>query len=180
MLVFLGDSIFEWWDKYCYERFFSKYNPLNFGTAGYTTKDIIEFLELTQLHSLEPEVIIVLIGTNNSDHNYTTTQTLDEITRIIDLLAQLCPESEIILLGILPRGSMVADRKRIMNEHVNKMLQTSTFSKSIHYADIGYLFVDTNGLIPQDIMYDGLHLTQKGYHLLSEALCGLISAILPS
>lgn len=179
MIVFLGDSIFEWWDEKSFKLYFSEFQPVNFGTAGYTTADVIHFLELTRLHSLKPDVIILLIGTNNSDHDYTTTQTLDEITRIVELLNELTPDSEVILLGILPRGFVPEDRKRILNEHVNKKLQVAKFPKAIHYADIGYLFMDTCGLISKDIMYDGLHLTETGYILLSEALSGLISAVLP-
>ena len=179
MIVFLGDSIFEWWDEKSFKSYFSEFQPVNFGTAGYTTRDVIQFLELTRLHSLKPEVIILLIGTNNSDHDYTTSQTLDEITRIVELLVELTPDSEIILLGILPRGFVPEDRKRILNEHVNKRLQVTKFPKEIHYADIGYLFMDNYGMISKDIMYDGLHLTQDGYILLSQALSGLVSAILP-
>ena len=180
MIVFLGDSIFEWWDKGCYEKYFSKFHPVNFGIAGYTTKDILQFLDLTALHSLKPEVIIVLIGTNNSDHDYTSQETFDEISRIIDLLCDLTPDSEIILLGILPRGFIPDDRKRILNQQINKKLQVTKFSKSIHYADIGYLFIESNGTISKEIMYDGLHLTSKGYDLFSEALSGFVSAVLPS
>ena len=180
MIIFLGDSIFEWWDQNIFNTFFSKFNPINFGKAGYTTKNVIEFLELTGFHSLKPDVIILLIGTNNSDHNYTTSQTFDEITKIIDLLSKLSPKSEIIILGILPRGSVPSDRKRILNEHINKMIENANFSKSVHYANVGYLFTDNDGIIPQDIMYDGLHLTQKAYYLLSEELSGFISTIFPS
>ena len=180
MIVFLGDSIFEWWDKICYEQYFSKFQPINFGTAGYTTKDILQFLEITGFHSLKPEVIILLIGTNNSDHNYTSQQTFDEISKIIELLYILTPDSEIILVGILPRGFIPEDRKRILNEQINKKLQVAKFSKSIHYADIGYLFMEPNGTISREIMYDGLHLTSKGYYLFSESLSSLVSAVLSS
>lgn len=180
MIVFLGDSIFEWWDKKLYEQYFSKFQPVNFATAGYTTKDILKFLEISGFHGLKPEVIVILIGTNNSDHDYTSQETFNEISKILDLLYELTPDSEIILLGILPRGFLPMDRKRILNEQINKKLQVAKFQKSIHYADIGYLFVDTDEKISKEIMFDGLHLTPKGYFLLSEALSGFISAVLPS
>jgi lysophospholipase L1-like esterase len=179
MIVFLGDCLFEQWDKQIYSDFFSEFSPINFGSTGYTSRDLLIFLELTGLHGLRPEVIILSIGTNNSDHSYTTTQTFNEISQIIDLLYEFTPESEIILLGILPRGLKPEDRKRILNEHINKKLQVAKFSKSVHYADIGYLFLDKHGLIPEGIMHDGLHLTKRGYFLLSEALSGFISAVLP-
>jgi len=178
MIVFLGDSIFEWWDTKLYEEYFSKFQPVNFGTAGYTSRDVIHFLEITGLHGLKPEVIVLLIGTNNSDYGYTSDETFREITRILEILSELSPESQIILLGILPRGHS-SDRKRILNEQINKKLKTCK-NNNTYYADIGYLFLNKFGDISNEIMYDGLHLTSAGYKLLSESLSGLISAIPPS
>ena len=177
MIVFLGDYIFQLWDPEQY-KMFSKFEPINFGVAGYTTGDIIHFLEATKLHGMKPDVIVILIGTNNSDRNYTTQMTFDDIKKIIQLLWYLCPESEIILLGILPRGDSHLDRQRVFNETINKMLQAECFPKNVHYTDLGFLFLKGDLTISRKIMFDGLHLTSKGYSILSETLSKLISILL--
>lgn len=177
MIVFLGDSIFQWWDAEHFKNF-SKYNPVNFGVAGYTTKDVLDFLVLTNLHGLKPEVIVILIGTNNSDHNYTTGQTFEEIKDIIDVLLELSPKSKILLMGILPRGDSSIDRKFVFNSTVNKLLKAEKFQKEVYYIDIGYIFLKGEERVSKKIMYDGLHLTSEGYGLLSECLSSFIKVLL--
>ena len=177
MIVFLGDSIFQWWDPEHF-KIFSKYEPVNFGVAGYTTKNVLDFLVLTKMHGLQPEIIVILIGTNNSDHNYTTAQTLEEIKDIIEVALELSPRSKILLMGILPRGDSNADRKRVFNTTVNKLLKAEKFQKEVYYIDISYIFLKGQEHISKQIMYDGLHLTSEGYGLLSEAISSFITVLL--
>ena len=176
MIVFLGDSIFQWWDKDQFKNL-AKFNPINFGVSGYTTQNLLSFLLASKLHHMKPDVIIILIGTNNSDHNYTTAETVEEIKEIKDLLLELSPESKIILLGILPRGASSVDRKRVFNDTVNKLLKAEKFSDPIFYVDIGYLFLNNDSTISKEIMYDGLHLTPKGYSLLTESISSFVKVI---
>uniref|UniRef100_A0A6C0AN93 SGNH hydrolase-type esterase domain-containing protein n=1 Tax=viral metagenome TaxID=1070528 RepID=A0A6C0AN93_9ZZZZ len=181
MIVFIGDSIFQWWDPEHF-KIFSKYETINFGVAGYTTKNVLDFLVATNLHGLKPEVIVILIGTNNSDRNYTTAGTLAEIKDIIDVTLELSPKSKILLMGILPRGDSNADRKRVFNSAINKLLKAEKFQKEVYYIDIGYMFLkgDENETISKEIMYDGLHLTTKGYGLLSDAISSFIMILIDS
>ena len=181
MIVFLGDSIFQWWDQEHF-KLFSKYKPVNFGVAGYTTKDVLSFLELTNLHGLKPDAIVILIGTNNSDHNYTTSETFAEIKEITRVALELSPKSKILLMGILPRGESNVDRKRVFNSTVNKLLKVEKFQKEVYFIDIGYMFLkgDEHQSISKEIMYDGLHLTKKGYGLLSESISSFLTVLLPS
>jgi len=177
MIVFLGDSIFQWWDPEHF-KIFSNYEPVNFGVAGYTTKDVLNFLVMTELHRLKPEVIVILIGTNNSDHHYTTAQTFQDIKDIIDVALELSPNSKILLVGILPRGDSNVDRKRVFNTTVNNLLKAEKFSKHVYYIDIGYIFLKGQEHISKQIMYDGLHLTSEGYGLLSKCISSFISVLL--
>jgi lysophospholipase L1-like esterase len=177
MIVFLGDSIFQWWDPEHF-KIFSNYEPVNFGVAGYTTRNLLDFLVLTKMHGLQPEIIVILIGTNNSDHNYTTSQTLEEIKDSIDICLELSPKSKILLVGILPRGDSNVDRKRVFNTTVNNLLKAEKFSKEVYYIDIGYMFLKGQEHISKEIMYDGLHLTSEGYGLLSEAISSFITVLL--
>jgi lysophospholipase L1-like esterase len=178
MLVFLGDSIFQWWDRLHFDNFFSVYEPLNFGVAGYTTKDVLKFLNLSTLYTLKPKIIVILIGTNNSDHNYTTGETVEDIKQIISLIKEISADSKIVLLGILPRGESLTDRKRVFNDMVNKSLKEQEFDKNVHYIDIGFIFLKGKETVSKDLMYDGLHLTSEGYKLLSDTLSSLLPVIL--
>jgi N-acetylglucosamine-6-sulfatase len=177
MIVFLGDSITQWWDQENF-KLFSKYEPINLGVSGFTTRNLLDFLLVTHMHRLKPNVIVILIGTNNSDHNYTTGETLAEIKEITKVLLELSPNSKILLVGILPRGDSHLDRKRVYNIEVNKLLKAEQFQKEIYFIDIGYMFLNDDGTISKKIMHDGLHLTTKGYVLLSDAISSFITILL--
>lgn len=180
MIVFLGDSITQWWDNTMFAKYFSSLDPLNFGVAGHTTRDTLEFLEISNFHGLKPAVIILLIGTNNTDHNYTSVETFREIKKITELLLELSPESKIVIISILPRGETLTDPKRLMNNEVNKLLVSGKFCSQVYFLDIANLFLKADGKISSRIMYDKLHLTSHGYMILSEAIHGFLSIILGS
>jgi lysophospholipase L1-like esterase len=177
MIVFLGDSIIQWWDQENF-KVFSKYEPINLGVSGFTTRNLLDFLLVTHMHGLKPNVIVILIGTNNSDHNYTTAQTFEEIKDIMEIALELSPKSKILLVGILPRGESNADRQRVFNTTVNKLLKAEKFQKEVYYIDISYIFLQGEEHISKKIMYDRLHLTSEGYRLLSEAISSFIPILL--
>ena len=178
MIVFLGDSITQWWDNGIFSKYFSCLDPLNFGVAGHTTRDTLEFLEISNFHGLKPSAIILLIGTNNTDHDYTSVETFREIKKITNLLLELSPESKIMIISILPRGESPNDPKRVMNNEVNKLLVSDKFNSQVYFLDIANLFLKADGKISSRIMYDKLHLTSHGYMILSEAVYGFLNIML--
>jgi lysophospholipase L1-like esterase len=173
MIVFLGDSITQWWDAEYFNHYFGMYKPVNLGIAGHTSKDTLEYMELSHFNNLKPSNVVLQIGTNDGDHEMTTGETASNIEKICNLVFEHSPNSSILLVGPLPRGERFEDRHNIYNREVNKLLRASTFrrGKQIKYIDIGIMFRDDKGQISKDIMYDYLHLTKKGYHILSEVVC---------
>ena len=172
MIVFIGDSITEWWDAEYFNHYFGMYKPVNLGMAGHTSRDTVEYLELSHFNNLKPSNVVIQIGTNDGDHDMTTGETAANIGKICSLVFEHSPESKILLVGPLPRGERVADRHNIYNREVNKLLSASEFrrDKRITYIDIGIMFTDEKGIISKNIMYDYLHLTKRGYHILSETV----------
>lgn len=174
MLLFLGDSITQWWDADCFREFFGSYDPLNLGMTGHTTKDTLEYVKLSGLNGLKPDLIILQIGTNNPDHGMTTGETVKEIKEIIKSIRSISSNSKILLIGPLPRGDSQDDRYRVFNAEVNKLLSKIEFESTIFYVDLGYEFLTSDSSISSKIMYDKLHLTVKGYRILSEQISSLL------
>lgn len=170
MIVFLGDSITEWWDPEYFNYYFGMYKPRNLGICGHTSKDTLEYLELSHFNNMKPSNVVLQIGTNDADRAMSTGETASNIQKICNLVFKLLPETKILLVGPLPRGERVSDRNCIYNQEVNKLLKASNVDKRITYIDIGFMFTDNKGKISTDIMYDRLHLTKKGYHILSEVV----------
>jgi lysophospholipase L1-like esterase len=172
MIVFLGDSITQWWDPEYFNHYFGMYQPVNLGISGHSSKDTLDYLELSHFNSLKPSNVVLQIGTNDGDHDMTTGETASNIERICNLVFEHSPNSKILLVGPLPRGERVSDRYNIYNREVNKLLRTFNLrrDKRIKYIDIGIMFTDEGGKISKDMMYDYLHLTKKGYNILSEVI----------
>jgi len=173
MLVFLGDSITQWWDPELFQTF-KNYNPINFGVAAYTTKDVLNFLKTNHLLSINPECIILQIGTNNADHGYTTQETFKDIQEILKIIKEGLPDVKILLVCPLPRGHSKTDRYRIINREINKLLEKAIVSEDIYLIDISYLFINFDETISKKIMYDYLHLTREGYKILTDHLSTLL------
>ena len=170
MIVFLGDSITEWWDLEYFNHYFGMYKPVNLGMSGHTSKDTLEYLELSHFNNLRPSRVILQTGTNDADRAMSTGETASNIKKICNLVFKLLPETKILLVGPLPRGERVSDRNCVYNKEVNKLLKATKVDTQITYIDIGFMFTDDKGKISRDIMYDHLHLSKKGYHILSEVV----------
>lgn len=170
MIVFLGDSITQWWDTEYYDKFFGLYQPVNLGMVAHTSKDTLEYIELSHLNNMKPYITVLQIGTNDPDHDMTTGETVKTIQAICKRILEYSPDTMILLVGPLPRGENSSDRNRIYNIEVNKGLKLINHDPRVHYVNIDYLFTMSDGSISKHIMYDFLHLTKKGYQILSEAI----------
>jgi N-acetylglucosamine-6-sulfatase len=56
------------------------------------------------------------------------------------------------------------------NMDVNRLLSASKKDQKVTYIDIGHMFLDVDGTISPYIMYDFLHLTRRGYDILSREI----------
>jgi lysophospholipase L1-like esterase len=170
-IVFLGDSITEWWNMAPY----SQYNILNYGKAGHTTRDLMAGLLLARIPIKNPKHICVLIGTNNADYSDKPSDVLVDIQAIVNILNILSPNSQILLFALLPRSENPDDPYRTFVTNVNVLLANTTFHPNVKYIDIGAGFLLDSGKINQGLMWDFLHLTDAGYAILNNVVCSHIS-----
>lgn len=177
MIVFLGDSITQWWDKELYDTYFKKYETINLGMSGYTSRDTLYSIKISNLNGIKANIVVLQIGTNDGDRNISTGETVEYIEQICSFILKYNPNCTILLIGPLPRGESETDKHRVYNKEVNKALSKKMFNNKIYYVDIGYLFIQ-DGKISKDIMYDFLHLTNAGYQILSEVISEFITTLI--
>jgi uncharacterized protein (TIGR03067 family) len=67
-------------------------------------------------------------------------------------------------------GRKYTKKQREKIADYNKSVAQLADNKSIYYLDIGPNFLDADGVIADDIMYDHLHLTPKGYQIWADAI----------
>jgi len=171
-VVFLGDSITEHWayaGKPVWEKHFA--GCANFGIGGDRTEHILWRIDHGNFDGLKPNLIVLLIGTNNTGHRQDpATETAAGVRAILDRLRTKCPDATILMMAVFPRGEKADDSLRAINTQLNALLQPMADGTKIIYKDIGSKFLDANGNAKKDLMPDFLHLSEAGYTLWAEAI----------
>jgi lysophospholipase L1-like esterase len=184
-VLFLGDSITDAWGGVGHggapgsEIFAKEFEPMraaNFGIGGDRTQHVLWRIEKGELVGIHPKVVMLMIGTNNSNgKDNTAEQIADGIKAIVREIHHRSPHTKILLLGIFPRhtGKTEAvnqaqmDKIRKVNEIIARL---DDGGKTVKYLDIGEKFTDKDGTIPRDVMPDQLHLSPKGYRIWADAV----------
>jgi lysophospholipase L1-like esterase len=183
-VLFMGDSITEGWGKapHVWEKYFGKYEPANFGIGGDQTQHVIWRIENGELDGINPKVMVLMIGTNNSGQ-HTGEQIAEANKKIIDLARAKIPGLKVLLIAILPRDARrnndgliteaaIADAaKRVAaNDRANALLAKLDDGVNVRFLNTNAVFLGRDGRIPWTIMPDQLHPTAAGYQLWAEAI----------
>lgn len=185
-LLFLGDSITDHWDTKALELWDRHYAPLkalNFGVSGDRTQHLLWRLQNGELGRLKPEIVVLLIGTNNlgfNSDNRTPRNTLPEVAdgvrANVAYLRERLPEAKIILLGIFPRGEKDSSLRADTVE-VNRRIAKLHDGRHVFFLDLGPKFLEADGTLPKDIMPDLLHPNRKGYEIWAEGMNPLLAQL---
>jgi len=171
-LVFIGDSITQGWEgrgKGVWAKYYGKRNTVNLGIGGDRTQHVIWRLDNGNLKDITPKAAVIMIGTNNSGNN-SSKEIADGVAAIVKQIRTKSPKTQILLLGVFPRGSNNADKRRQVNEGANRIFSKLDDGKYVHYLDIGPKFLQKDGTLTREIMPDLLHLSQKGYTIWAESI----------
>ena len=153
-----------------------KYNTLNLGFSGDRTENVIWRLQNGELENINPKVALVLIGINNTDGNNCPTinfpNELEEATwKICEIISEKLPNTEILLMGILPFGRNIPNYRNTINIETNKLVSDfPNRDKYIHYIDISDIYLNSDGKIIKDLMPDYLHPNAEGHMLMFDRL----------
>jgi lysophospholipase L1-like esterase len=186
-LLFLGDSITAGWTKApdVWKRYYGKYNPANFGIGGDGTHHVLWRITNGELDHINPKVVVLMIGTNNSGA-YTAESIIKANRAIIDVIKEKLPKTKVLLLAIFPRGPRTSangvvddfEGRMTVIDEVNAALAKFDDGKTVRFLNINHVFLDKNGKIPEDIMPDQLHPVVKGYELWAEAMHPLLQEMM--
>ena len=179
-LVFIGDSITQGWEgrgKGVWEKFYGKRNSVNLGIGGDRTQHVIWRLDNGNLKDITPKAAVIMIGTNNSGSN-SSKEIADGVRAIVKQIRAKSPKTQILLLGVFPRGTNNEDKRRQVNAGANKIFSKLDNGKHVHYLDIGPKFLEQNGTLTREIMPDLLHLSEKGYTIWAESIEAQLAKLL--
>jgi beta-glucosidase len=168
--VFLGDSLTQKWSPAEWNRDFAHLDALNAGVNGDRTENLLWRMDHGNLDGQHPEIIVLLIGTNDIGRNRPPPLIAQGIREILLYLRLHLPAAHLLLLGILPRSeSPMSERRRQVTE-VNQLIRSCADRLHVFYADVGDALLDAAGRLPRDVSPDGVHLSERGYVLLSDRL----------
>lgn len=183
-LIFIGDSIIEAWQdrgKREWKRDYAAYGALNLGFGGDRTEHVLWRIENGALEGLNPSLVVLLIGTNNTGHCFDPPEhTANDIGEIVQQIHAQLPGSSILLHAILPCGQFKDDQHRITNNHINKLIQPLSALAYVHWLDLSPVFLQKNGEISETVMKDFLHPNVFQYKRWANALTPVITNLLSS
>lgn len=180
-VVFIGDSITQGWEaegKLVWARDFEPLNAINLGIGGDRTQHVLWRLENGALDRLTaarpdggaPRLVVLLIGTNNSNgDDHSAFDIAAGIRAIVLKLRERLPQTRILLLSILPRNER-PDEQRAKCEEASRLAAQLADGRMVHALDVGPQMLAADGTLPRDIMPDLLHLSRRGYEIWGQAL----------
>ena len=176
-LLMVGDSITHNFDKdgpgaAVWKKHFAPLNALNLGFGGDRTNHVLWRLDHLPQLKTAPKAASLMIGTNNicwgSDQ---PKQAADGVQAIAKKLSEMYPEMEILVLGVFPRRRTLdhPHRKEIieLNSYLPKLLKNIS---NVTYLDIGPKFLDNKGFLPEEMMPDTTHPSEKGHEIWAKAI----------
>lgn len=160
-LVFIGDSITQGWEgkgRSTWDYYYGNRRALNLGIGGDRTQHVLWRMDHGNLDGITPKLAVVMIGTNNSgDDRNSAVEIIDGIQVVVRQLRHKLPETQILLLGIFPRGREVNDQRGRITQVNQVIRRMADRDDHVSWMDIGHHFLDDQGHIPSTIMPDGLH-----------------------
>ena len=172
-LLFIGDSITHGWEntgrKY-WDLYYAPRNAVNFGFGGDWTQHVLWRLDHSNFEKVSPRLAVVLIGTNNSNHNdCTAAEIADGIIAVCGRLRNRLPDMKILLLAVFPRDRYPTPQREKIAE-VNRLASAIADGKTIVFTDFSALFLNRNGTLKEELMPDFLHPNGEGYRIWAEAM----------
>ncbi|KAK2855119.1 hypothetical protein Q7C36_006988 [Tachysurus vachellii] len=176
-VLFVGDSLVQLMHEFeVWRKLFSPLHSLNFGIGGDATQHVLWRLTNGELDQICPKVVVLWVGTNN--HGHTPEQICGGIVAIANVINNHLPQTHVLVLGVLPRGKS-PNPLRERNAQVNTLVQAELASLSYaSFLDVDPGFVQSDGSISHQDLYDYLHLTAQAYQKVCQPIYTRIKALL--
>jgi platelet-activating factor acetylhydrolase IB subunit beta/gamma len=180
-ILLVGDSITQRWGSpirnqplsEIWRSRFGKYETLNLGLGGDRTPFVLWRLNHSNLHRIQPRLIILLIGVNNVFQMKDTgaPAIAQGMVACIRSLREKCPQSKILVLTIFPAdcsGARLPDIQRVNRELLRLKPDSDPM---VTLVDLHEKFLKPDGTL-NEVLYlkDRIHLSDAGYGVYADAL----------
>jgi len=174
-VVFLGDSITEFWNDQKYGGFFPGKPYINRGISAQTTPQMLLRLRADVI-ALKPKVMVLLAGVNDIAGNtgpMTMQQTQDNITTIAELAT--LHHIKVIIASVLPTSNyhyngtepITVRRPLATIRALNAWIKNYCEEHGHVYLDYFTAMIDEQGMLKSELSEDDLHPNKTGYALMA-------------
>jgi Ca2+-binding RTX toxin-like protein len=138
------------------------------GRPGWTITQIKDLVNTGILNTYQPDVVMLMIGTNDSSKSSVSTMT-SNLSTLIDRITTLAPNTHLVVSSIAPidgtiKGTKRAQRAKDFNTQLPGLISSkASEGKKVTYANAG------GSLSVSDLTTDGLHPSASGYDKLGDA-----------
>ena len=198
-----SNKVGKYYDEKNSEYF--EYEDNNCGYSAYTIKEfgdrkgLFEILEKNKCLKLSPDIMILLIGTNNAMENYDFNKTIKDFISLIDFLLNNINKEAIIFVSTIPDMDPnveevyhwfdnyrmdSANDTEVKNDVNNYIKEFNNKIKEIieSYGNKNYniRILDLNPLMRDidNLLFDGVHPNDKGYKIMGDFYAGIIEEYL--
>lgn len=199
-IVLIGNSITHFWGgdypalKYAdgttrepngpnsWKATFNKHRVLNLGFGWDRTQNVLWRLDNGELDDLDPKLVIIHIGTNNTSE--TRNARINTASEIVEGIKAICmrvrskvPRAKIVLMQIMPREEMPDHPRRILINETNQILKGFADENDVTLLDISAEMLTSDGILTKKLTFDFCHPTDAGYQIWSNSLRPYIDSI---
>ena len=169
-IVFLGDSIMDW---YPIEEIFGDLPIVKSGIAGYETDDILSRMD-EMVYRYNPTKVFLLIGTNDLKRDEDKTkETANKIIEILNNIKTKRPMTKLYYQSIYPVNRNLSAAEERYNDEikdVNRIVKEYCDKNNVTYINMFDELTDDKGNFKESLTRDGLHPNDLGYVRISQVL----------
>ena len=163
-ITLIGHSILDQWNV-------SKINNLevnNLGISGISTQEYIQYIINEKLLTTVSPIVLIMSGTNDIIKSAWSNEMIaNNIQKLVDYILNINSDVKIYFLEITPTAFR-QDRNNIHIRELNDYLKSHL--ENVTWVNLYYQFLNQYGKLDLKYSYDGLHLNEQGYQLLTEIL----------
>jgi lysophospholipase L1-like esterase len=161
---------------------FKNHRVLNLGFGWDRTQNVLWRLDNGELDGLNPKLVIIHIGTNNTSETQnapmnTASEIVEGISAIYSRVQSKVPNAKIILMQIMPREKLPDNPRRILINETNQSLKKFASENNIKLLDISSKMLTSDGLLTKKYTLDFCHPNEAGYQIWGDALRPYIDSI---
>jgi lysophospholipase L1-like esterase len=173
-VVFMGDSITDFWQQPRFGGFFPGKPYVDRGISGQTTAQMLLRFR-ADVVNLKPKAVVILAGTNDISGN-TGPMTNEAIQANIASMGDIAQANgvRVVLSSILPVSAyhnpaapQTTTRPMARILALNEWMKSYAAAHGCIYLDYFSAMVDADGVLREELSSDDLHPNAKGYEVMA-------------